>query len=317
VQVQVQFKVQVAGAGQQAALAKQTPTEQLIGCPAGSGRREGGARSLAQSAGTTQVAGDNRDQTLKRESATIIGQRGGGACRVPKYVLYSTPRYPGILPGLARSAWQPDSQVVQRRPTGFTSLRLAAAQEIPKSDHPTDRSPPEQHVRVAQIIHEQGSTVPLEPAIQSVHWISHLIRHWQSHPSLAPGCGNGAETKRHQWPSDLDQQKFARANLGPRRQAFCSGPWTTAAQQGRALVKPREHAVSTSTTSRTSRYCGLSCLSCLSQSSRQFLSRAGKRPESLSNPDNGCWMRAYHHDAHVATSRVFYSGRWYAGILLT
>ena len=63
--------------------------------PGGSGRREGGARSLAQSAGTTQVAGDNRDQTLKRESATIIGQKAGGACRVPKYVLYDTPRCPG------------------------------------------------------------------------------------------------------------------------------------------------------------------------------------------------------------------------------
>lgn len=100
VQVQVRWvgagpsKVQVcAGAGQQVVLAKQTPTEQLIGCPAGSGRRKSGARSLAQSAGTTQVAGDNRDQTLKRESATIIGQwveELGGACRVPKYVQYTT-----------------------------------------------------------------------------------------------------------------------------------------------------------------------------------------------------------------------------------
>lgn len=56
---------------------QQTPTEQLIGCPADQEGVRGGAPSLAQSAGTTQAAGDNRNQTLKRESATIIGQRGG------------------------------------------------------------------------------------------------------------------------------------------------------------------------------------------------------------------------------------------------
>lgn len=71
--------------------------------PGGSGRREGGARSLAQSAGTTQVAGDNRDQTLKRESATIIGQRRGGAwepagCQSTYFTqMAPVPRYPSTF----------------------------------------------------------------------------------------------------------------------------------------------------------------------------------------------------------------------------
>lgn len=152
---QVQVQVAGAGAGQQAALAKQTPTEQLIGCPAGSGRRENGARSLAQSAGTTQAAGDNRDQTLKRESATIIGQTRRRSLQGAKVrtLLYDTlmPRYPGTpvpsWPGtfclacLQRSFsgifWA--AKWCKRRLTRFTSLRLASAQEIRKSDHPTDR----------------------------------------------------------------------------------------------------------------------------------------------------------------------------------
>lgn len=74
---------------------------------------------------------------------------------MPKYVpgllgLYDTlmPRHPGtpvpswpgtFCSGLQYSGLSLGSQVVQRRPTRFTSLRLAAAQEIRKSDHPTDR----------------------------------------------------------------------------------------------------------------------------------------------------------------------------------
>lgn len=53
-----------------------------------------------------------------------------------------------------------------------------------------------------------SSSSNVESAAQCVHSLcSRPIRQWQSHPSLAPGHGNGAETKRHQWPSDMDQQK--------------------------------------------------------------------------------------------------------------
>lgn len=154
---QVQVQVAGVGAGQQAALAKQTPTEQLIGCPAGSGRRESGARSLAQSAGTTQVAGDNRDQTLKRESATIIGQKRRRSLQGAKVrtLLYGTlmPRYPGTpvpsWPGtfclacLQRSVsgifWQPSGASGDR--PGSPHFASPQHKRFRKSDHPTDRPP--------------------------------------------------------------------------------------------------------------------------------------------------------------------------------
>lgn len=78
---------------------------------------------------------------------------------------------------------------------------------------PPHGPPPGLHVRVAQIIHEQAKgdrhefsvcTARCRKSISPPTLISlasvrlfvrfHLIRHWQSHPSLAPGCGNGAET---------------------------------------------------------------------------------------------------------------------------
>lgn len=86
-----------------------------------------------------------------------------------------------------------------------------------------------------------SSSSNVESAAQCVYSLcSRPIRQWQSHPSLAPGHGNGAGTKRHQWPSDMDQQKSLVLISAPGgRPLFL----LTTAQQGRALVEPREHGL--------------------------------------------------------------------------
>lgn len=182
---------------------------------------------------------------------------------MPKYVLSQMPRYPGTpapsWPGtffaLACLACPQCSvsrisflggQAVQRRPTRFTSLRLAAAHKK-FAGQTTPRTAPRAcmselhklfmsrqarqggekdrqarifnlHCTVPQTdrsISQSVNQLALQRSIQSaIHpcfllarSLAHLIRQWQSHPYLAPGNGNGAGTKRHQWPSDLGQQK--------------------------------------------------------------------------------------------------------------
>lgn len=145
---------------------------------------------------------------------------------------------------------------------------------------PPHGPPPALSVRAAQIIHEQakagqgkdgatgmifqsalhctvsrrGWTPPqkeknqsislptfLQSSYSSVCSLSpNLIRQWQSHPSLAPGLRKRGGDKRHQWPRDWDQQKSLVLISAPGgRPLFL--PAT--AQQGRALVKPREHGL--------------------------------------------------------------------------
>lgn len=178
----------------------------------------------------------------------------------------------------------------------LTSPRRST-QEIRRSDHPTDRPQGlyvrvaqiihEQagqagrgkdrqsrffslHCTVAQTnqsIYQSIYQLALQRSIQSaIHpcffcsparSLAHPIRHWQSHPYLAPGNGNGAGTKRHQWPSDLGQQKSLVLISAPGGRPFVflelahdGAAGKSAGQATRARPGPSANSITSSLASR-------------------------------------------------------------------
>lgn len=181
---------------------------------------------------------------------------------------------------------------MQRRPTRFTSLRLAAAlkkfagQTTPRtapracmselhklfmsrqarqgggkdrqsrifSLHCTDKS-------IYQLAIQRSTQSAIHPcsffALSLARSLAHLIRHWQSHPYLAPGNGNGAGTKRHQWPSDLGQQKSLVLISAPGGRPFVflelahdGAAGKSAGQATRARPGPSANSITSSLASR-------------------------------------------------------------------
>lgn len=182
---------------------------------------------------------------------------------------------------------------MQRRPTRFTSLRLAAAlkkfagQTTPRTapracmselhklfmsrQGQAGREGKGQTVKNFQsALHRQINLSISPPTFNTVghssvlffcsslaRSLAHLIRHWQSHPYLAPGNGNGAGTKRHQWPSDLGQQKSLVLISAPGGRPFVflelahdGAAGKSAGQATRARPGPSANSITSSLASR-------------------------------------------------------------------